>query len=87
VAAGHLGRPGLLTFARASVTLREGRLITKREALGVLPGLGAPPAVVRDIRQRRYENPPPASERWRAERGYQARTFLRAAISQLLNPG
>jgi len=75
---------GLLTFARASVTLREGRLITKREALGVLPGLGAPPAVVRDIYRRRYENPPPASERWRAERGHQARTFLRAAISQLL---
>lgn len=33
---------GLVTFARASVTLREGRLISKREALELLPGLGAP---------------------------------------------
>ena len=78
---------GLLTFARATVTLREGRLITKREALDVLACLGAPPGVLRDIFQRRYENPPPLSERWRAERGDQARTYLREAISQFLSAG
>jgi hypothetical protein len=75
---------GLLTFARATVTLADGRLITKREALGVLAGLGAPAGVVRDIRLRRYGSPPPATERWRAERGEQARTWLRAAISDAL---
>lgn len=75
---------GLLTFARATVTLREGRLITKREALGVLAGLGSPPAVLRDIFQRRYENPAPIAENWRAERGRQARTYLREAIGQFL---
>ena len=75
---------GLLTFARATVTLREGRLITKREALDVLAGLGAPHAVLRDIFQRRYENPPPISEGWRAERGRLARTYLREAIGQFL---
>ena len=45
---------GLLTFARATVTLREGRLISKRQALAVLPVLGAPAEVVEDITRRRY---------------------------------
>jgi hypothetical protein len=75
---------GLTTFARATVTLRDGRLITKRDALDVLTSLGAPDAVVQDIYQRRYENPPPISDTWRAERGQQARTFFRAGIQQVL---
>ena len=75
---------GLLTFARAAVTLREGRLITKREALDVLAGLGAPAAVVRDIYERRYASPQPISAHWRTERGRQARTYLRAGIPRVL---
>jgi hypothetical protein len=75
---------GLLTFARATVTLRDGRLITKREALDVLAGIGAPPGVLRDIFQRRYEDPPPITDSWRAERAEQARTYLRTAIGQFL---
>lgn len=75
---------GLLTFARATVTLREGRLITKREALDVLTSLDAPADVARDIYQRRYQSPQPTSERWRTERGDQARTYLREGIRQVL---
>ena len=75
---------GLLTFARATVTLREGRLITKREAFDVLTGLGAPAAVVRDIYERRYRDPEPISADWRTERGQRTRTYLRAAIKQVL---
>jgi hypothetical protein len=75
---------GLLTFARATVTLREGRLITKREALDVLAGLGAPAAVLSDIFERRYADPAPSTESWRAERGEQARCYLREAIRQFL---
>jgi len=75
---------GLLTFARATVTLREGRLITKREALEILAGLGAPANVVRDIHQRRYADPEPISEDWRAKRGYLARTYLSAGIMRVL---
>jgi hypothetical protein len=77
---------GMLTFARAAVTLREGRLITKREALDVLAGLGAPAGVVRDIYRRRYQSPPPITERWRTERGNQARTYLRDGIRQVTAP-
>jgi hypothetical protein len=50
-------------LARARVTLQDGRLITKREALEVLAGLGAPAAVLRDIYQRRYETGPQRHER------------------------
>lgn len=75
---------GLLTFARATVTLREGRLISKREALEVLTSLDAPADVVRDIYQRRYESAPPMSESWRVMRGYRARTYLREGIGHTL---
>jgi hypothetical protein len=75
---------GLLTLARASVTLREGRLISKREALDVLGGLDAPPDVVRDIYRRRYENDQPIDDEWRDRRGYLARTFVRVGIDRVL---
>jgi len=66
--------------------LREGRLITKREALDVLAGLGAPADVVADIRARRYGPAPdaPPSAEWLAQRGELARTFVRAAIDRTL---
>lgn len=75
---------GLLTLARASVTLRERRLISKREALGVLARLDAPPDVVRDIYRRRYEDKQPASEEWLTRRGQLARTFVRTGIERVL---
>jgi Nucleotidyltransferase domain len=75
---------GLLTFARATVTLRDGRLITKAEALDVLTGLGASAEVVDDIRQRRYGDPGPASQRWIACRAELTVTFLRPAIEQVI---
>lgn len=76
-----MGRRGLLTFARASVTLGEGRLISKREALELLPGLGAPVEVVEDIRRRRYGEPggPAVENRAALTRGY-----LGPAIDELV---
>ena len=76
---------GLLTFARATVTLADGRLITKREALEVLAGLDAPADVLRDIHQRRYGAAEPISEKWRAARGELARGYLIASIPRLLD--
>jgi hypothetical protein len=76
---------GLLTLARATVTLRDGTLITKAKALSVLAELGAPAEVVDDIRQRRYGDPGPASEEWIARRAELTRAFLRPAVEQLLS--
>ncbi|NUS04207.1 MAG: nucleotidyltransferase [Nonomuraea sp.] len=73
---------GLLTVARATVTLREGRLITKREALDVLAELGAPEVVVADVRARRYGTPRPVLSRFR--RGALARAFVRSAVRKAL---
>jgi hypothetical protein len=76
---------GLLTLARATVTLRDGTLITKATALRVLTELGAPAEVVDDIRQRRYGNPGPASPQWIARRAELTLTFLRPAIEQVIS--
>ncbi|NYS20678.1 hypothetical protein HFP43_28400 [Streptomyces sp. SJ1-7] len=79
---------GMLTFARASVTLRSGRLITKREALDELRSLGAPTAVVEDIHRRRYgtdgSEGTSVSGDWRARRALRAREFVRTGITGLL---
>jgi hypothetical protein len=75
---------GLLTLARALVTLRTGRLITKAEALDVLTNQGAPAEVVDDIRQRRYGDPRPASDQWIHHRANLALTFLGPAIGQVV---
>ncbi|WP_320778245.1 nucleotidyltransferase domain-containing protein [Streptomyces sp. CRN 30] len=76
---------GLLTYARAAVTLEDGRLITKREALDVLPGLGAPAEVVEDVRRRRYEGPGAApDEAWTARRSELTRGYLGPAIDGLV---
>ncbi len=75
---------GPVTLARATVTLRDGRLITKREALDILPTMGAPLAVVDDIRAGRYgirETLP----LWRQERGTLARSFMRSGIERVLD--
>jgi hypothetical protein len=79
---------GMLTFARASVTLRDGRLITKREAVEELRARGAPTAVVEDVHRRRYgpDTPEDASgpAGWRTRRGELAREFVRAGIVGVL---
>ncbi|MFD8544213.1 nucleotidyltransferase domain-containing protein [Streptomyces sp. NPDC059649] len=84
---------GLLTLARATVTLRDGTLIIKAGALTVLGELGAPDAVVTDIRSRRYGPRPPVvpadPERpepspWLLHRADLTRAFLGPAIDRTL---
>ncbi|MEU6289052.1 nucleotidyltransferase domain-containing protein [Streptomyces sp. NPDC046988] len=74
---------GLLTLARAMVTLRDGKLITKAEALDVLTEMGAPRELVDDIRQRRYGNHSRATDQWTARRADLTLTFLKPAIEQI----
>jgi hypothetical protein len=76
---------GMLTLARATITLGDGRLITKREALDVLASMGAPADVLGDIRDRRYGAAPLISDKWRARRGDLARTFVRLGIERTLS--
>ncbi|KQV14784.1 MULTISPECIES: nucleotidyltransferase domain-containing protein [unclassified Kitasatospora] len=78
---------GLLVLARATVTLRDGRLITKGEALAELLELGAPADVVRDIHDRRYANPAPISRLRRVRRAMRARAFVRRGIRRTLAMG
>ncbi|MEV4569310.1 nucleotidyltransferase domain-containing protein [Nonomuraea sp. NPDC049419] len=73
---------GMVTVARATVTLRDGRLISKREALEVLHELGAPAVLIADIRARRYGTEQPVLSRYR--RGRLARAFVRSAIARAL---
>ncbi|MEU2715704.1 nucleotidyltransferase [Streptomyces sp. NPDC007205] len=75
---------GLLTFARATVTLRDGRLISKQEALTELAALGAPAEVVEDVTRRRYEDPAPAGDAWLARRAELTRAYLAPAIDALV---
>ncbi|MPY51737.1 nucleotidyltransferase domain-containing protein [Streptomyces acidicola] len=76
---------GLVTYARAAVTLKDGRLITKKEALDLLPGLGAPVEVVEDVRRRRYESRVAApGEEWTARRSRLTRGYLGPAIDALV---
>ncbi|WP_345558586.1 nucleotidyltransferase domain-containing protein [Nonomuraea rosea] len=74
---------GMVTVARATVTLRDGRLISKLAALDVLAELGAPESVVADVRARRYDTPAPVLSRFR--RGKLARAFIRSAIRKALS--
>ncbi|MFF4541671.1 nucleotidyltransferase [Streptomyces aureus] len=75
---------GTVTFARATVTLRDGRLISKREALELLPGLGAPPEVVEDISRRRYGDTTVPTPAWTRRRAVLTRDFLGRAIDGLV---
>jgi hypothetical protein len=73
---------GMVTVAMATVTLQDGRLISKREALEVLHELGAPAVLIADIRARRYGTEQPVLSRYR--RGRLARAFVRSAIGRAL---
>lgn len=74
----------MLTLARAAVTLREGRLITKREALDMLTAMAAPADVVADIRRRRYAAAQHLSAEQLARRGGRAAAFVRSGIDRAL---
>ncbi|MEU5401552.1 nucleotidyltransferase domain-containing protein [Streptomyces sp. NPDC005963] len=78
---------GMLALARASVTLRSGRLITKAEALDVLVDeWNAPAEVVDDIRARRYADPTPATPEWIDRRARLTIAFLQDALADLPTP-
>jgi hypothetical protein len=78
---------GLYTLARASVTLRDGTLVTKSQALEVLPEFGLSAAVLRDLRRRRQGLPVATDWRWRWRRAGEVRRVLRRGIGRVLAEG
>lgn len=87
-----------LIVARAAVTLRDGCLITKGEALAELTRRAAPPRLVADIRRRRYGVADEAGGTgaegearatglaWRLQRALMFRRYVRAEARELLRP-
>ncbi|GAA1237297.1 nucleotidyltransferase domain-containing protein [Kitasatospora nipponensis] len=77
---------GLITLARADATLRTGELLTKSQAIELLPQFGVPGRLVQELRERRYRQPapPPAGWRWRRRRAEVTRRVLRAGIAATL---
>jgi hypothetical protein len=75
---------GLSTVARAAITLQEGRLVTKAEAIAHLPDLGVAPDIVDGVRRRRNGEPVSLSEAERDERAQVVREVVRTQIARLL---
>ena len=74
---------GLTTVARAGVTIAEGRLITKREAIDRLPSLGVPPELTEQIRRRRAGETVDLTEAELRERSVLVRRVMREQIERL----
>jgi Nucleotidyltransferase domain len=78
---------GLLTLARAEAALSEGRLITKREALGRLGRFGVPADLVQQIGRRRQGEGTPLRVTQRIRRGYTAHRLVARGLRTLISPG
>jgi hypothetical protein len=77
---------GLLTIARAEITGREGRLVTKEEALRGLPALGVPADLAAAVALRRRGAGPALRRRARRRQGRVARRVVARGI-RALGPG
>ena len=75
---------GLTTLARADVTIREGRLVTKSEAIGRLASLGVPSRLVDEIARRRSGDEVVRSAAERRDRALVVRNLMREGIAGLL---
>jgi hypothetical protein len=76
---------GLTTVARADATVSEGRLITKREAIERLAGLGVPGQVIDGIRRRRAGEQVGYTPDELGERARITRRVMRAQLTRMLD--
>jgi hypothetical protein len=77
---------GLTTVSRAGVTIAEGKLITKREAIDRLPALGVPVELAEEIRRRRAGETVALSEQQIRDRAGLVRGIMREQLGRLLQP-
>jgi hypothetical protein len=75
---------GLTTVSRAAVTIAEGRLITKREAIDRLPGLGVPAGLADEIRRRRAGEKIAHTDAELRERAALTRRIMRRQLALML---
>jgi hypothetical protein len=68
------------------VTIAEGRLITKREAIDRLPALGVPAELAGEIRRRRAGERVELSEPEIRARAVLVRRIMREQLGRLLQP-
>ncbi|MCC9305733.1 hypothetical protein LN042_01175 [Kitasatospora sp. RB6PN24] len=78
---------GLFTLARASATLRDGRLLTKSQALEVLPEFGLSAELLTDLCRRRHGQSVATAWRWRLRRAAETRGVLRRGIGRVVGGG
>jgi hypothetical protein len=76
---------GLTTVARAAITVREGRLATKAEAIAYLADLGVAPDIVDGVRRRRNGETVPLTAAERDTRARVVREVVRTRIGRLLD--
>ena len=74
----------MTTVSRADVTIAEGRLITKRDAIDRLPSLGVPVELAEEIRRRRAGEAVVLAEPWIRERAGLVRGIMREQLGRLL---
>jgi hypothetical protein len=78
---------GLLTVARGSATLAGGGLVTKTQALAMLPDLGVPPGLVAEVAGRRAGQQIRVGLRWRVRRARLASQLVGGAVARVLSEG
>jgi len=77
---------GLTVWARAEATITEGRLITKREAIGRMRERGVPGEIVDEVERRRSGHSVVLSDEQRESRALTVRQFLTFEFARLLKP-
>lgn len=77
---------GVTAVARADLTIRTGRLVTKAEAIRHLTDLGLPAAVGEGVGRRRLGGTEVLTDAARRARAETARRFVRQQIARLLDP-
>ena len=75
---------GVTTVGRADLTIHDGRLVTKTEAIAHLADLGLPAEIIEGVRRRREGEDVRISAAERDQRAVTVRAFVRNQIRRLL---
>ena len=75
---------GVTTVGRADLTIHDGRLVTKTEAIAHLADMGLPAEIIEGVRRRREGEDVRISAAERDQRAVTVRAFVRSQIRRLL---